>query len=182
MLDLVCRRSPEPRETGSPMTTAVEEKKETPLDLEPLGEILAAYDAVTQHDLIPILQQIQGKYGYQPRPVLEEMSRRTRIALVRICGVSTFYAQFSFEPRGRHTIRVCRGTACHVKGSAKILDAIESRLGVRHGQTTRDLKFTLETVACLGTCFLAPVMMVDKDYYGDLTSEQAITILDNIPQ
>ena len=93
-------------------------------------------------------------------------------------GVATFYAQFHLEPRGRHLIRICRGTACHVRGSGALQDDIESVLGVKPGQTTDDLRFTLEEVACLGTCFLAPVLLIDMDYYGKVRSDQLKAILD----
>ena len=145
-----------------------------------MPEILSRYDTVAQSDIIPILQDVQGAYGYLPRPALEDLSRRTRIPLVRIHGVATFYAQFSFEPRGRYIVRICRGTACHVKGSQKILETVQSHLKIGPGETAPDMKFTLETVACLGTCFLAPVMMINNEYYGDLTPEKAVHILDAV--
>jgi NADH-quinone oxidoreductase subunit E len=96
----------------------------------------------------------------------------------RVYGVTTFYAQFHLEPRGRHIVRVCRGTACHVGGSAGILRQVQEFLGVRDGETTPDLQFTLETVACLGACALAPVMVVDGTYYGRLTESRALDVLD----
>jgi len=108
---------------------------------------------------------------------LEELSRRSRIPLSRIYGVVSFYAQFYTAPRGRHTVRCCSGTACHVKGAERILDAVRRTLGIEEGQTTGDMEFCLETVACLGTCFLAPVMMIDDQYYGDLDAQQVDTIL-----
>jgi len=128
-------------------------------------------------NLIDLLQKVQGRFGYLPRNALEELSRRTKIRLSRIYGVVTFYAQFYTEPRGRHTILCCRGTACHVKGASKVLDAVKRTLGIREGQTTPDMEFYLETVACLGTCFLAPVMMIDDQYYGRLTPQRAEAIL-----
>ena len=95
----------------------------------------------------------------------------------RIYGVVTFYAQFSLEPRAKHTIRCCRGTACHVKGTSSVIEAIERELNIKEGESTPDLLFYFETVACLGTCFLAPVMMIDDQYYGKLTAKQVATIL-----
>jgi len=112
-----------------------------------------------------------------PPTALREVSRRTRIHLSRIYGVVSFYAQFYTEPRGRHTVRCCRGTACHVKGAGRVLDAIQRELGIEEGETTPDMLFYLETVACLGTCFLAPVMMIDNTYYGRLTPRQIQSIL-----
>jgi len=132
-----------------------------------------------ESNLIEVLQKVQGRFGYLPRNALEELSRRTRIRLSRIYGVVTFYAQFYTEPRGRHTILCCRGTACHVKGASKVLDAVKRTLGIDEGETTPDMEFYLETVACLGTCFLAPVMMIDDQYYGRLTPQRAEAILKN---
>ena len=121
--------------------------------------------------------ELQDAYGYLPPPVLSWVSKRTGIPTSRIYGVITFYAQFYLEPHGKHTIRCCQGTACHVKGGKRIADAIKQTLHVDEGGTTEDLRFTFETVACLGTCFLAPVMMVDNDYYGQLTADRIAGIL-----
>ena len=130
-------------------------------------------------NLIATLQQVQDHFGYLPRPALEEISRRTNIWLSRVYGVLSFYAQFYTEPRGRHTVRCCRGTACHVKGSRHVLGMLERSLGVKEGETTPDLMFFLETVACLGTCFLAPAMMIDDQYFGKLTPKRVESILRN---
>jgi len=149
-----------------------------PVDLAPLERIIASCPSISPGNLIPMLQQIQSEYGYLPRGVLMEMSRRTGIAASRIYGVATFYEQFHLEPRGRHTIRCCRGTACHVRGGPDISEAISRAIGVEPGGTTGDMRFTFETVACLGTCFLAPVIMVDNDYYGHLTTGKIPEILE----
>ena len=130
-------------------------------------------------NLINILQEVQEKFGYLPRYALRGISERTRIKLSRIYGVVTFYAQFYLEPRGKHTILCCRGTACHVKGGARILSTIEQTLSIKDGETTPDMLFYLETVACLGTCFLAPAMMIDNSYYGRLTPDRAKRIIQN---
>ena len=127
--------------------------------------------------LIGLLQEIQGRLGYLPPQALLELSRRTRTPLSRIYGIVSFYAQFSTEPRGKHTILCCRGTACHVKGAAGVVDTIQRILGVEEGQTTPDMQFYFETVACLGTCFLAPVMMIDDEYFGTLTPQRIERIL-----
>jgi NADH-quinone oxidoreductase subunit E len=136
--------------------------------LEPLERILASRPEAGAGDLIPILQQIQKAYGYLPPSVLTAMSSRTGIPASRVFGVATFYEQFYLEPHGRHTIKCCRGTACHVKGGRDIIQAISQILDVQEGKTTKDMRFTFETVACIGTCFLGPVMMVNNDYYGHL--------------
>jgi NADH:ubiquinone oxidoreductase subunit E len=151
--------------------------KEAPLSLEPLGQILASIPNAAMGDLIPILQKIQQSYGYLPQTVLMEMSERTGIPASRIYGVATFYEQFYLESHGRHTIKCCRGTACHVNRGTEIIDAISQAINVEPGQTTADMKFTFETVACLGTCFLAPVIMVNNDYYGNLKPSQIKDIL-----
>jgi len=132
-------------------------------------------------NLIGLLQQVQDHFGYLPAPALAQISRRTRIPLSRIYGVVSFYAQFYTSPRGRHTVRCCRGTACHVKGAGRILEAIKRTLDIDDAQSTSDLKFYLETVACLGTCFLAPVIMIDQQYFGKLTPGSVQTILQNYP-
>jgi NADH:ubiquinone oxidoreductase subunit E len=150
---------------------------ETPVDLAPAERILERMGPVRPTDLIPLLQEIQDSYGYLPPPVLKEVSRRTGIPASRMYGVITFYSQFCLKPRGRHTIRACRGTACHVRGARSVAEAISRQLGIGEGETTPDSVFTFETVACLGTCFLAPAMMVDSDYYGLLTPNKIRSIL-----
>jgi len=128
-------------------------------------------------NLITVLQAVQKHFGYLPPPALEEISRRTKIALSRVYGVVSFYAQFYTEPRGKHTVRCCRGTACHVKGSRRVLEALKQELGIEEDETTPDMMFCLETVACLGTCFLAPAMMIDNQYFGRLTPRRVKSIL-----
>ncbi len=128
--------------------------------------------------LIPILQEAQEKFGYLPRDVIERIAKYLDLPVSKIYGVSTFYAQFRFEPLGDHMIRVCHGTACHVKGADKIGEAVENKLGIETGETTEDGLFTLERVACLGCCSLAPVMMVDDTAHGNLTREKAKNIIE----
>jgi NADH-quinone oxidoreductase subunit E len=128
-------------------------------------------------NLIGVLQQVQDRFGFLPAEALRRIGRRMRIPLSRIYGVVSFYAQFYTEPHGRHTVRCCRGTACHVKGAGRVLDAVQRELGVEEGETTPDLAFYLETVACLGTCFLAPAMMIDNLYFGRLTPQRVQSIL-----
>ena len=115
---------------------------------------------------IPLLQKIQDTYGYLPREVLLELSAETGIPAAHLFGLATFYAQFHLEEQGRHSVGVCRGTACHVRGRQIIQDAIDEELGLGPGETTEDRRYSLETVACDGTCFLAPDVMVDHDYFG----------------
>ncbi|MHC4742976.1 MAG: NADH-quinone oxidoreductase subunit NuoE [Planctomycetota bacterium] len=148
------------------------------LDLGPLDEILASMPDAGGDDLVPILQRVQEAYGYLPQSILTAVSERTGVAASQIYGVATFYEQFHLEPRGRHTIKCCSGTACHVRGGPSIVEAITHAIGVEPGETTEDMCFTFETVACLGTCFLAPVIMVNNDYYGNLSSRQIKKILE----
>jgi len=129
--------------------------------------------------LIPMMQDLQAECGYLPAEQLRRLSKHFSLPLTRIYGVATFYAQFSFTPRGRHIVRPCRGTACHVRGAKRIVTTIQKHLGVSEGETTKDLKFSFESVACLGTCFLSPVMMVDDRFYGNLSPEKATDILDH---
>jgi NADH-quinone oxidoreductase subunit E len=132
----------------------------------------------SRDDLIPILQDIQGELGYLPPMAMEAAAKFCRISPVEVYGVATFYAQFKFSPGGRNTIMVCQGTACHVMGGARILDEVINRLGVKPGQTTTDGRFTLETVACIGACALAPAMFVNKETHGRMKPEKIAEILD----
>ena len=146
-------------------------------DYSMLDQILEGFGTVESGELIPLLQKIQESYGYLDRDVVMELSRRTGIAASKIYGVATFYEQFHLKPHGLHTVRCCRGTACHVRGAAEIIEAISGCLGIEPGQTAEDMQFTFETVACLGTCALAPVMMIDEVYYGKMTPDRAKTII-----
>lgn len=146
--------------------------------IEELEERLAKYPrAGGQRFLIPVLQEIQHLFGYLPESALNQVERHLGVPMAQIYGVATFYAQFHFEPHGRHAVRCCRGTACHVRGAKKVLRAAEKALGICEGETTEDLEFSLETVACLGTCFLAPVAMVDGNYFGRLSPRRIEQIL-----
>ena len=148
-------------------------------DLSPVLEILAPYKAEPKGALIPVLQKAQALYGYLPKSVLEVIAKELNLPVAEVYGVVTFYAQFHLTPRGKNIIRACQGTACHVRGASGVLDAIKSHLGVKPGETTKDLKFTLETVACLGACGLAPVIMVNEATHGRLTPAQIPAILDS---
>ena len=132
----------------------------------------------TKGALIPVLQEAQGAYGFLPKDVLVRIAQTLEIPISQIYGVVTFYAQFHLKPRGRNIIRVCQGTACHVRGAKAVLQAVEDELHVSPGQTTPDERFTLETVACLGACGLAPVMMVNEDTHGRLTPDNVCKVLE----
>lgn len=142
-----------------------------------VAKIIAKYQGKKKGYLLSLLQDIQQKYNYLPLEVLEFASRKLSVSKSKIYGLVTFYAQFSLTERGKYIIKVCEGTACHVQGSLNIRERIKEFLSLEDDGTTPDKKFTLQTVACLGTCFLAPVMMVNSAYYGELDPEQAITIL-----
>lgn len=141
-----------------------------------IDEILARY-AGQQGTLIPILQDVQNLYNYLPKDALEYIAEKTGTPISEIYGVVTFYSLFHLNPRGRNIIRACQGTACHVRGGKTILQALEKELGIKAGHTTSDLRFTLETVACIGACGLAPVMQVNEDTHGRLTPEKITAVL-----
>ncbi len=148
------------------------------IDLRPVRRIVSGYGNDKDSNLIAILQQTQDGYGYLPKQALKEVSRLTDVPLTRIFGIVTFYSQFTLIPRGRHAIKICTGTACHVKGVNEVKQKVKDQLNVVEGETTADYQFTLETVACIGTCFLAPVMMVDDRYFGKLTTDTVTDIVD----
>ena len=147
-----------------------------PLDLTRIEEVLSKYQG-QEGAMIPILQEAQEVCGYLSEELLAAIGKRLRIPLSRIYGVVTFYAQFYTTPRGRYTVRVCRGTACHVRGGKNVLKAVQRHLGIGEGETTADFKFTFETVACLGACALSPVLLVNKNYYGKLTPAKVEQVL-----
>jgi len=141
-----------------------------------LKEIFSRYRGDKQ-ELIPILQETQEGFRYLPAAAMREIARFLRIPESSIYGVSTFYAQFKLTPLGKRVVRVCRGTACHVRGSGKVLSEIEKQLGIRAGETTVDMEYTLETVACIGACALAPTMTIDKETYGKMTPKKVLEVL-----
>jgi NADH:ubiquinone oxidoreductase subunit E len=143
------------------------------LDLSKIDPILRKYSN-QDGALIPVLQEVQAIYGYLPEEALKTVGEHLRVPMSRIYGVVTFYAQFYLTPRGRHVIKSCQGTACHVRGAKGVLEALVRELKVEPGGTTEDFKFSLETVACVGTCFLGPVIMIGEDYYGKLTPSRAV--------
>jgi NADH-quinone oxidoreductase subunit E len=131
--------------------------------------------------LIPILQQVQEEYKYLPEEVLTYIATSVGVPPARVFGVATFYAHFALQPKGKYVIRLCDGTACHVKNSIPILHALQKRLNLDDKRnTTPDLLFTLETVACLGACGLAPVMVVNDEVHGMMTPERAVEVVDAI--
>jgi NADH-quinone oxidoreductase subunit E len=152
------------------MTDTLEEQT---FDLKPLLEILEEVKN-QKGAIIPILQRTQAVYGYLPKPILKEISKRMRIPISRILGVATFYAQFHLKRRGRHLIRVCDGTACHVKGAMKTVDVIHEQLKTPPNGSSPDYKYSLEIVYCLGSCGLAPVVVVDDKVYGQTEPDKLV--------
>lgn len=148
-------------------------------DLAPLKRVLEEFRG-RPGAVIPILQRTQDIYGYLPRPILREISRRTRIPLNQLYGVATFYAQFHLSRRGRHLVRICDGTACHVRGAAKNIEAVSSSLDLAPGATSTDYKYTLEIVYCLGSCGLAPIAVVDDKVCGRLNPDELVDRLKDL--
>lgn len=153
-----------------------QEKQLPEIDIDPANQIIEK-ENVRGSSLITILQDVQTEYGYLPREVLLFLAHRLNIPIAKIMCAATFYAQFRFEPIGRYVIRVCHGTACHIAGAGKITDVIKENLGIVEGETTHDMLFTLEKVACLGCCALAPVIMINENTHGKLTPNRIIKIL-----
>ena len=137
-----------------------------------LAKIVAEYKG-EKGALIPILQKVQEKFGYLPKEAISEIAKFSRMSESEVFGVASFYAQFYFTARGKHIVKVCLGTACHVRGGERILDEIKRELGIESGGTTKDYKFSLERVACFGSCALAPVLVINKDVYGRMTVVKA---------
>ncbi|MBN2513467.1 MAG: NADH-quinone oxidoreductase subunit NuoE [Sedimentisphaerales bacterium] len=127
--------------------------------------------------LIAVLHKVQGMFGYLPREVMDQVADMMQIPTAHIWGVATFYHYFNLKPIGKHTISVCLGTACYVKGAAEILDAIKRELGIQVGQTTEDMLFTLQEARCLGACGIAPVIMIDDKIYGELDAKKVIALI-----
>jgi NADH-quinone oxidoreductase subunit E len=144
--------------------------------IEQIDEILSRYSG-EKGDLIPILQEAQERFSYLPKEAMQKIAKFLRLPESTVYGVGTFYAQFKFAPTGRRLIKVCRGTACHVRGGVRILRETEKHLGIKPGETAADLGYSLETIACFGSCALAPVMVIDKTVHGRMTTTKVGQIL-----
>jgi len=147
------------------------------IDLTKAEKIIEKYKNA-RGSLIPILQSIQSEYGYLPEQAVDEIAEALNMSPSEIIGVATFYAQFHLKLRGKHIIKACCGTACHVKGAKKLVSKMSELLDVAVGDTTKDNSFTLEEVACLGACSLAPVVMVDDDIYGQLAPDNVGAVIE----
>ncbi|MCL4500498.1 MAG: NADH-quinone oxidoreductase subunit NuoE [Deltaproteobacteria bacterium] len=128
-------------------------------------------------NLIPVLQEIQDEFNYLPKDELKVVAEKLQVPLTQVYSVATFFKMFSLEPKGRHQIRVCLGTACHLRGGQRLVETVSRRLGVEVGHATEDLNFSLETVGCLGSCAQAPLMMVDDKYFGRMAVDKVPKIL-----
>lgn len=147
-----------------------------------VNEIVAKYGAKESY-LIAILQEVQEEYRYLPEEILTYLATAMGLSPATVYGVATFYSQFSLEPKGKYVIRICDGTACHVRHSMPVLEAIHKHLALADGKrTTNDMKFSVETVSCLGACGLAPVVMINDQVYGQMTPEAMTLILDKLIQ
>ncbi len=144
-----------------------------------LDAILKNYKDASRDSLIPLLQEVQERQGYLSREAVVQIGHHLRLPVSKIYGVATFYNQFRFQPQGKFHVQVCRGTACHVKGSAAILEAVKRELKVEPGQTTRDGLFSLEVVACIGACGLAPVISINGEFHASLTTQKVGKVLDS---
>ena len=149
---------------------------EEALDMAPLDEVIKEYSA-ERGAIIPVLQKAQAIYGYLPAEVLKYIAKGLNVPLSQIYGVATFYAQFYLTRRGRNTVRCCDGTACHVRGAAKIISDLEKDLGIKAGETTPDYRVTLEVVYCLGSCGLSPVAVINDQVVGRLVPEKALKLV-----
>lgn len=159
--------------------TDKEKVEQDSVDLSLIDSLIEKYNG-KKGNLIPILQGTQNIYGYIPREVFLKISTETGIELSAMYGVATFYAQFRLNPVGKHIIKVCHGTACHVQNANELTEALEDSMKIKDGETTEDGLFTLESVACLGCCSLAPVMMIGSETYGKLSGPQSVKIVKNI--
>ena len=150
---------------------AVEKVKEN------VKEVLEHY-GYNSARMIEILQDLQDIYSYLPREVLEEVAVVLELPMAKVYHIATFFKSFSLLPRGKHVVQVCTGTACHVKGSYRVLERLSDVLGIPAGKTTKDLQFTLETVNCVGACALGPVVIVDEKYYGNMTPSKVDSLVE----
>lgn len=146
------------------------------IDQQKFEAILSRYDAAGAN-LIPVLQDIQDAYNYLPKEELQVVASRLQVPLTQVYSVATFFKMFSLEPKGRHQIRVCLGTACHLRGGQRLVETVSRRLSVEVGHTTEDLQFSLETVGCLGSCAQAPLMMIDDKYFGRMAVDKVPKIM-----
>lgn len=159
------------------MSETAEQVQDQEVDLTAANKVIDKYQDM-HGALMPVLQAIQEEYGYIPEETVHLTAERLNVYASQIYGVLTFYAQFHLKPRGKYIMRVCMGTACHVKGAGRIADTLKDRLDIAHAETTEDLKFTAEYVACIGACGMAPVIMVNDGTYGSMTVQKMDEVIE----
>jgi NADH-quinone oxidoreductase subunit E len=158
-------------------TATLERQKPATRSFVRVHEIIQECGA-SESSLIPILQKVQDEYRYLPEEILACIATELGLSPAHVCGVATFYAQFSLEPKGKHLVRVCDGTACHVRDNRSLIEALKRKLKLPTGtSTTADLRYTLEIVNCIGACALAPAVVIDDDVYGQMTGDKAVKLL-----
>ena len=148
-----------------------------PAETDVIDSLIGKY-GTKKEALIPILQDIQSDLNWLPEEVLKAVAEKLQVPLIDVYGIASFYRTFSLKPRGKHIVTVCVGTACHVRGGQRIVDEIGRRLEIAPGETTQDKNFTLETVNCLGCCAIGPIMVIDGEYYGGMTTRKVGSILE----
>lgn len=148
------------------------------LDYMELDNIIENEFSLNKENLIMILQAIQRRYNYLPKPAIDYLAAKIGVPMSQIYGVTTFYSTFSLEPRGRNIISICLGTACHVRGGARVHEKLEELLDIADSQTTEDKRFTLESVRCIGCCSLGPVIKINEDMHGRISSDEVKKVLD----
>ena len=161
--------------TSQKMADMVEQPE---VDFRALDDLIEERFAWDKENLIMILQAINNEYNFLPRPALHYVSTKLDVPLSQIYGIATFYSMFSLEPRGKNIITICLGTACHVRGGERIKERLESHLGIPAGDTTEDMRFTLETVRCIGCCSLGPVVTINEKVYARTDSEKTLKTVD----
>ena len=165
------------RDSLSPRATPSPRDKFDIADLPSEIEAIATLVADCQDDLVGLIQNVQHRYGFLPRNVLREVARQLKVPLARLFGIATFYGAFHLQPRGRNIVKVCSGTACHVSGAPHITEVLANHLGIESGETTEDMVFTLERVACVGCCSLAPVLVIGGDTHGRVSRQDAVDVV-----
>jgi NADH-quinone oxidoreductase subunit E len=164
---------------GSPIMTKPQSPVEPAPEYHKVDQIVERNNC-KKSALIPILQEIEGMYGYLPSWALRRVSEGLKVPLIQVCGVASFYDAFHLTPQGENLVRVCLGTACYLKGGSRVLESVEKELGIKEGETTSDLKFSIQTVRCLGACALAPVMVIGQQYFDKMVPMKVNKILKQV--
>ncbi len=166
------------------MVTKIVEKKALTKEPKPLFEDALIDKSIEENGeyLLSILRDVQDYYNYLPENALRKVAEKLKLPLINVYSVATFYQSFSLTPKGEHQITVCLGTACYVRGGTKIAETLARELNIKYGETTKDNKFTLETVNCLGCCAIGPTLVVDGKYYGEMSAQKAVTLLRDLKE